>query len=394
MKKITTFLLFCFSLSLTGTVLVGQESQLTPQLLEKIHLFEPFWSSPIVYGDSLFFLQEEDEGPIRAQLLFQPKSIRAVRSSNGLTTYEEGKDYKVLPDSRTLELLPDSRIPFTKRTELYPKAGSENAYAHKVDDPQTFLLYGPTLFPERQVEVDYNRVGMTETSGTTEMNWDGYVPKYAEKLLPKTIARLQKKEPFVLCTFGDSISVGGDCSQLLNLPPYQPCFANLFAEGLRTHFDLPVKHYNYSVGGMNSSWGVENAARIAEIKPDLVLIGFGMNDVGYRNPELFRSRIAEILTIIKKASPETEFILISPMLGNPEWIHTPREMFDPYRDSLVSLCEEGVALADLTQMWIDLCQRKKFLDLVSNGLNHINDFGHRIYAQVLLGLLVPSLHPQ
>ncbi|MBX7074950.1 MAG: hypothetical protein K1X71_17550 [Pirellulales bacterium] len=29
------------------------------------------------------------------------------------------------------------------------------------------------------------------------------------------------------------------------------------------------------------------------------------------------------------------------------------------------------------------------LDLTGNGLNHPNDFGHRLYAQTILALLVP-----
>ncbi|MBU0478666.1 hypothetical protein KKC91_08875 [bacterium] len=59
-------------------------------------------------------------------------------------------------------------------------------------------------------------------------------------------------------------------------------------------------------------------------------------------------------------------------------------MFTEYRDALRS----GVILADMTQMWMDLLKFKRYHDLTGNGVNHPNDFGHRIYAQVLLGLLV------
>jgi acyl-CoA thioesterase-1 len=34
-----------------------------------------------------------------------------------------------------------------------------------------------------------------------------------------------------------------------------------------------------------------------------------------------------------------------------------------------------------------LLRRKSFFD-ISDGLNHPNDFGHRLYAQTVLGLLV------
>jgi acyl-CoA thioesterase-1 len=45
------------------------------------------------------------------------------------------------------------------------------------------------------------------------------------------------------------------------------------------------------------------------------------------------------------------------------------------------------AVADVTTLWADLLKRKSFADLTGNGVNHPNDFGHRFYAQVILGLM-------
>jgi acyl-CoA thioesterase-1 len=44
----------------------------------------------------------------------------------------------------------------------------------------------------------------------------------------------------------------------------------------------------------------------------------------------------------------------------------------------------GMAVADLTSFWELLLTRKTFADITGNGVNHPNDFGHRVYAQVLL----------
>jgi hypothetical protein len=41
-------------------------------------------------------------------------------------------------------------------------------------------------------------------------------------------------------------------------------------------------------------------------------------------------------------------------------------------------------LVDLTEIWQQLLERKHDLDLTGNGLNHPNDFGHRLYAQAIL----------
>ena len=76
------------------------------------------------------------------------------------------------------------------------------------------------------------------------------------------------------------------------------------------------------------------------------------------------------------------------MLGNDEWIHTPREMFNRYRDELKSLVSPGVALVDMTAVWEEQLRSKEMFDLTGNGLNHPNDFGHRLYAQSVLALIL------
>ncbi len=62
-------------------------------------------------------------------------------------------------------------------------------------------------------------------------------------------------------------------------------------------------------------------------------------------------------------------------------------MFAAYRDELKKLATENAALADLTEVWTILLEHKHDLDLTGNGLNHPNDFGHRLYAQAILECL-------
>ena len=51
--------------------------------------------------------------------------------------------------------------------------------------------------------------------------------------------------------------------------------------------------------------------------------------------------------------------------------------------SLVSLA----TLAGYGVVW-ELMKNKHDLDLTGNGLNHPNDFGHRLYAQTILSVLI------
>ena len=47
-------------------------------------------------------------------------------------------------------------------------------------------------------------------------------------------------------------------------------------------------------------------------------------------------------------------------------------------------------MADVTSVWLELAKRKPYWDYTGNGLNHPNDFGHRLYAQVILALFAPA----
>ena len=49
-----------------------------------------------------------------------------------------------------------------------------------------------------------------------------------------------------------------------------------------------------------------------------------------------------------------------------------------------------MALADVTAVWELLLKHKHDLDLTGNGLNHPNDFGHRLYAQAILARIPPG----
>jgi lysophospholipase L1-like esterase len=131
---------------------------------------------------------------------------------------------------------------------------------------------------------------------------------------------------------------------------------------------------------------VEDLPNLLAESPHLIIVAYGMNDVGRRDPKWYGERTRTIIEGIRSKLPESEIVLVSPMLGHAEWVHTPREMFPLYRDELTALTGHGIALADVTAVWQHLLTRKHDLDLTGNGLNHPNDFGHRLYAQAIVRL--------
>jgi len=93
---------------------------------------------------------------------------------------------------------------------------------------------------------------------------------------------------------------------------------------------------------------------LLDAEPDLVIVAYGMNDVGRRDPQWYREQTGAIVRRVQDRRPGADVLLVATMLGNDEWIHTPREMFDRYRDELAGLVGEGVALVDMTAVWESL----------------------------------------
>jgi acyl-CoA thioesterase I len=333
-------------------------------------LLDPFWLSPTMSGESLFFVDRGD-GVVTATLLFDHADRLSLTSATGDIEFEAGRDYTVDGHGGIVSRPAASRIPFATLDELYPAA-----------DP--FVLVGDgDDFHRRQTAATYvHRRG----------DWHGYVPRPAAAELARTFQRLAAAQPLTLCITGDSISEGYNASGVTGAPPGQPPFADLVAAGLERAHGSPVTLHNFATSGWTADDGVADVARVAEARPDVVIIAFGMNDAGYAEAPHFAANIDGIMNGVRASAPDAEFVLVSPMLPHPRWAYPVTERFDAYRDALSQLCGTGAALADVTTLWKDLLRRKSVHDLSGNGINHPNDFGHRLYAQVILALMVePSI---
>jgi lysophospholipase L1-like esterase len=236
---------------------------------------------------------------------------------------------------------------------------------------------------------EYHQLQVEVTYRYEPGQWKGLVPKYAGDALPKTMAKLRGKQPIKIILLGDSIAAGGNASGKTNAPPYCPAFGELTALALENHFGGKVAFLNNAVDGNTTRHGLQLAnGGVGTGDPDLVIIAFGMNDVYHkRDVAEYQANTRRIMERIRADAPNVEFILVASMLENVERGISLKK-FPLYRDALAELCGPGVALADLTSMWEELLKRKTFYDITGNGLNHPNDFGHCVYAETLLSLLV------
>jgi acyl-CoA thioesterase I len=316
-------------------------------------------------GDSLFFVDRGD-GLATATLLFRNVDHVVLSSATLEIVYEVDRDYTVDHTAGVVTRTSGSRLPFATVDELYPAV-----------DP--FVLIGDgDEFHRRQVAADYSH---------PENAWRGDAPASAALQLPRTCERLRASQPLTICVSGDSISEGYNASGFTGAPPHQPPYADLVAAGLEQTCGSGVTLRNLATAGWTSDDGLADVDSVVAAQPDLVIVAYGMNDAGYAEAPDFAANIAGIRAAVRAASPETEFVLVSPMLPNPRWAYPVTARFAAYRDALAGLCGAGTALADVTTVWMQMLTRKSVHDLTGNGINHPNDFGHRVYAQVILGLM-------
>lgn len=341
-------------------------------------LLEPFWSSPIVYNESSLFVSEGDAHVPTSRLLRVPKRIVKVARADGAETFDEGKDFHVDAEGR-LTAPPGSRIPFLEPADLFPLKGAPRSIGDKAGDPTRAVLFdNGHWFHDQQVEITYEAA----------QPWSGFQPAAGGGSLHRVLGKLSRREPVTIGVSGDSISAGLNASGVTGAAPHMPAYPELLADQLAASFGGKVTLVNRAVGGWGVGQGLGDLDKLLESHPDLVIVAYGMNHFGGRDPEAFRKGLATMLERIKAAEPQAEVLLVAPMWGNPDWIHTPADQFQPHRDAIASLVGPQVALADLTSLWGDMRSRKSNADLTGNGVNHPNDFGHRVHASALFGQLV------
>ena len=366
-----------FALALYAAVAVAGE----PARLWKFNPagLRPFWRSETMEGESVLFIKESAACQPKAALWFVPTKILSVSSSSGEIVYTEGRDYAWEPGRREMTLPAGSRIPFKTPQDLRRPAGSQPYRLTHRDGNGEILFGGGHEYHDMQTLVTY-----AHQPGA----WTGPAPSFVADRLPLVIGKLRAKQPVTIALLGDSISTGCNASGWAGAAPFQPAYQDLLVLNLEAAYGARVSLKNFAVSGTDTGWGLSVIGKVIDVRPDLVILAFGMNDAGGRPPAQYQANIQAMIDAVRKVRPPCEFILVATMLGNKDWPILRQELFPQYRDALARLSGPGVALADMTSVWADMLKHKRDWDITGNGVNHPNDFGHRLYAQVLSALLI------
>jgi lysophospholipase L1-like esterase len=337
-------------------------------------LLRPVWQGREIVNETLL-PTSCDGASAEANLAFIPSRVVSVKNYALTKTYVEGEDY--IMDGRTLRLTENSSIPFFGYGELYHHDPNAKPGAMRTLDGGYLTFSETAYFNDKQLAVTYEH----------DDAWDGPIPASAGKFLPRTFQTLKKGRTLKLVVFGDSISFGASASGTCIRAPWMPRWGDLVAEELHRAYGAEIDYINPSLGGMVSSWGRDTVDGLVSFeKPDLVIIGFGMNDAGGGvSAEQFVANTRSMMASVRKKNPAAEFILLMSFQPNPQW-RTP-DLMQNYLEAFKSMEGKGVAVADVWSVHGYLLKHKTYWDMTGNHVNHPNDFMTRIYAQTLLATL-------
>lgn len=216
----------------------------------------------------------------------------------------------------------------------------------------------------------------------------------AEKLLPRTLAKLRNGEKVKILAWGDSVTNGGYL-------PEGDRWQGQFLRRLRERF--PKAEIELASCG----WGGRNSAAFRSVKmappghpynyrekvlgarADLCVMEF-VNDCGMGREAVMKA-YGEILADFKAQG--TELCILTPHYTRPDWMGLPSQKYcdrdpRPYVWHVREFCRaNGVACADASLRWGRLWrQGVPYKTLLVNDINHPNAQGMSYFADALMAL--------
>ena len=363
----------------------------------------PVWETNRIYDETGLFVGETGS----VTLMYTPTDPQEVviRDITLGVTYTYGVDYTISGNKVTR--VAGGHLPYMEYDEYYrlepayvdgdPKGFPVTTVNGKAEDGyeiegDRYLFFSEGfLGAERYVTFTYNK---TEEWKGTKITGDVNAQSFINKL--KT-----DKEATIFF-YGDSITAGCNASGTQwgdYRNPFLPAWNDLVTNALAKTYGANITKHNGAVGGWTTGQGAENllakveenGTSLAEI--DLFVIAFGMNDPA-TSEESYMASIKQMMDAYYAANPNGSVLLVSPMqpqtqsslvLGNQKlWENslTKIKNSDEYSGKNVSLAKVYTMFTELVSVGGKLAR-----DYLGNNINHPNDFGVRLYAQVVLKTL-------
>ncbi len=365
----------------------------------------------VVYNETVLFY----EGRETAKLLYPIDTVISVRSYDLQTVYTEGVDYRVTDDG-WLQWISGGNMP--KYEEDF------SALDIFTGSPDYGIVNGlPKPMYDNQVCVTYTH------SAVWENGFSGEKPE--AKLNTQSVfynKLVNGSDPLNVVFFGDSITVGYNASGLnqetrewknsafttgtatmkrgssaiwygLDYDPTQEWTCETWAKQIYSYLDnmsnTTLNYHNVAIAGKASGWGksdILNQLRNPEnteeyIAPDVIFVGFGMNDTVTK--ATYKSNIESIISSVKTLNSDCLIVLVSAF--DPNYSHTALKLYEEANEEIEAK-DSNVISAPVYSVFYDVKKSKLAADYTSNGFNHPNDFGVRLYAKIIEATLSPVVY--
>ncbi len=321
-----------------------------------------------VQGESLVLVKNEPGKLCFDQVKKGSLTLRStyVTGKPGGTVYQEGTDYAVDYAAGTITRLAASRIP----------------------DYSTNCLYGQKDFDHTKFPSYRNHEWFVWADYRTTNGKPWARPNDQRPNLLVVRKKLTTGGPFKIVSYGDSITSGGEASELAFR------FQQRYASYLQGKFPKSkIEVEDVSLSGYTSQQGIDwfdkKPASLQPlttlgtvVKPDLVLVGFGMNDHNLGSMDLpkFKQNLMTLVRMIRERKG-ADVILFSAFPPNDHWHYGTHRMTQYADATRTAAAEAGCAYVDVYGTWEMVLQRKDQSSLLGNNINHPNDFGHWLYEQ-------------
>ncbi len=365
----------------------------TAEALDKY--LNPIWQTTEMYDEGGVVVGETGE----IRLLRKPvKNSVTVRSVHFEETYQEGIDYVV--DGNVIRRIASGNLPYFKYEEYYfdePYNGSPllaNPSNADMDyEGQKYLYYSEgSAGVKNYVMITYK---------TTEA-YTKFTPQ-GDPAAQNFINKLKTDKKGTIMFYGDSITAGCCAS---STPfggvenPYLPTWSELVCEWLSKNYNADVTRLNKAQGGWTTKQGMDNFVggenRVGPYleQIDLLVIAFGANDP-VLSDEVYRSQIKTMMDLYLDVNPDGSILLVSPFVFNQQttnWYINQYRFEGLLEQNKAEYAQNGisskVSVAKVYSFFKGICETgKRSRDYLGNNINHPNDFGVRIYAQVVLKTL-------
>ncbi len=356
---------------------------------------ENVWEGNTVYHETAIIYKDRYE----IELMYPISNIVSVRSYDLQTYYVEGYDFEVNAEGN-LVILPASRI---KMADFGPTftVTDETDYWKSDDANIGITEYSDATSAKNTIVITYEH----------DDDWTGTKQTSVEDELD-VFQKLRNGEDVHIVFFGDSMTSGWSASggktdvytadndgtttsSGVYFAPYAPNWMTMFIEGLKEEYpDANITWENLSLGGKTSAWGLANfEARYNLLKNkdiDLFLIGWGINDNGSNyTVAQYKTSQKAIIDAVRAKCSDVSVLLYGANCTNLYSNMYEKDILLGYEtaNKEIAATYDNVAANNLTSIFMEINERKLAGDLLGNNLNHANDFGCRIYAQVMLSAM-------